>query len=144
MCPQSVCLCVDLQVCIFLSLECLSVSVSLEYVCLFGCYPSRLIICATQLYSYYQLLFCDITIIFINHNLLFLILSFHPLIGGEFKTLSSSSIAYPCPSVVLLSFFFFCFLQRVIFCFWLFFELSFFELPTTGADTCFSLSVDIK
>ena len=112
MCLQSVCLCVDLQVCIFLSLECLSVSVSLEYVCLFGCYPSRLIICATQLYCYYQLLFCDITIIFINHNLLFLILSFHPLIGGEFKTLSSSSIAYPCPSVVLLSFFFFLFFAK--------------------------------
>ena len=41
--------------------------------------------------------------IFINHHPSFLISSFHPSIGGEFKTLSSSGLVYPYPSIVWVS-----------------------------------------
>ena len=41
--------------------------------------------------------------IFINHHTLFLISSLHPSIGGEFKTLSSSGLVYPYPSIVWVS-----------------------------------------
>ena len=41
--------------------------------------------------------------IFINHHPSFLISSFHPSIGGEFKTLSSSGLVYPYPSIVWAS-----------------------------------------
>ena len=64
--------------------------------------------------------------IFINHHLSFSILFFHPSIGGESKTLSSSGMVYSYPSIVWVSrlkhyFFLFCFvLQRVNFCFCVF------------------------
>ena len=41
--------------------------------------------------------------IFINHHPSFLISSFHPSIGGEFKTLSSSNLVYPYPTIVWVS-----------------------------------------
>ena len=50
-------------------------------------------------FSFNSLCTCVLSI-FINHYPLFLISSFHPSIGGEFKTLISSGLVYPCPSIV--------------------------------------------
>ena len=91
----------------------------------------------------------------INYQPSFLISLFHPSMGGEFMTLSSRGMVYPYPSVIWVSrlrkvsiflFFFFyvfcCFvLQRVTFCFWLFFK--YYLATTTGADACLCLSFDI-
>ena len=86
----------------------LSVSVSMSlFVGLFACYSAPLIIFGTCLYSYSQFRCCGTTVIFINHHPSFFCFCFfsffHPPIGEEFKTFSSSGMVYPYSFVAWVS-----------------------------------------
>ena len=86
----------------------LSVSVSMSlFVGLFACYSAPLIIFGKYLYSYCQFRCCSTTVIFINHHPSFFCFCFfsffHPPIGEEFKTFSSSGMVYPYPFVAWVS-----------------------------------------
>ena len=137
----------SLLLCLFVSILfvsqpiCLLLSMSLSlFICLLGCYPVPVIIFAKCLYCYFTFLFS----IFINHQPSSSISFFHPSLGGEFETLSSSGMVYPYPSVVWVSrsthYFVLFVLQKVPFvsvCF----KLSL--VTTTGVDACLCLSFDI-
>ena len=86
----------------------LSVSVSMSlFVGLFACYSAPLIIFGKCLYSYCQFRCCGTTVIFINHHPSFFCFCcfsfFHPPIGEEFKTFSSSGMVYPYSFVAWVS-----------------------------------------
>ena len=79
---------------IFLA-KCSPISLPLTlFICLFGCYPAPLIIFANCLYCYRQFWFCNTIFVFINHHPSCFISFFHPSIGGEFKTWSSSGMIF--------------------------------------------------
>ena len=127
----------------------LSVSLS-PFICLFSCYPLPISIFTKCLYCYCKFWFCNIIFIFINHHPASFISFFHPSIGEEFVTLSSSGMVYLYPSVVLGKpvkvsnlFFVFFVLQKIAFCFCLFvcFKLSL--TTTAGVDACLRLLFDI-
>ena len=71
----------------------------LFYICFNGNRTSG----ATFFILFFNSLCACVHSIFINHHPSFLISSFHPSIGGDFKTLSSSGLVYPYLSIVWVS-----------------------------------------